>query len=49
MSKAMKITVVLIDVMMIILNIVWATHDLLKILPVVMCTLSLAMVTDIRD
>lgn len=49
MSKIMKVTIVLIDVMMIILNIVWATHDLLKILPVVMCTLSLAMVADIRD
>lgn len=48
MSKAMKITVVLIDVM-IILNIVWATHDLLKILPVVMCALSLDIVADIRN
>lgn len=49
MVKAMKFTVVLIDVMMIILNIILATHDPLKIIPVVMCTLSLAIVADIRD
>lgn len=49
MVKAMKITVVLIDVMMIILNTIWATHDPLKIIQVFMCTLSLAIVADIRD
>ena len=49
MGRTMKIIIILINVMMIILNIVSATSDLFKIIPVVMCTLSLAIVADIRD
>ena len=49
MGKTMKIIVILINVLMIILNIVSVTSDLFKIIPVVMYTLSLAIVADIRD
>lgn len=49
MSKTMKIIVILINVMMIIFNIVSVTHDPSRITPVIMCTLSLALIANIGD
>ena len=49
MGMTMKIIVILINVLVIILNIVSVTSDPFKIIPVIMCTLSLAIVADIRD